>query len=125
MAVVACGDDVAQPRNRYRGSGYEAQETRVVGVVAVADNVVLHLGHHVIELASLLRNAAAADGIEHRFRRLGNHGAFGQVTVAREQLAHKAHGCEFDIGLGRGSLGIHGGLPFVRGCCWNPSCRGA
>ena len=75
VAVVSCGDDVSKPRDGSGGAGDEAEEARMVGVVAVADDVVLHLAHHVVELASFVRDAAATDGVERVLRRFADHGS--------------------------------------------------
>lgn len=97
MAVVARRHHVAQPGYGVDGSGDEPEEAGVVRVVAIADDVVLHLADDVFEGPSLAGNGMLRDALEGLVGRFADDGALGEMAVAREQLAHEAHGCELDI----------------------------
>ena len=111
MAVIARGHHVAQPRQRVDGAGNKAHEAGVVDVVAVADDVLLHLGNHLVQRSALGGNALVRDSLELLGRGLDGDWPFGKMAVSREQLADKAHRRELDVGFLRGPLCVHGIFP--------------
>lgn len=55
----------------------------MVGVVAVADDVALHLEHHLVEGPPLRGHATLADGVEHLARRLADGRPLREVARLR------------------------------------------
>ena len=88
----------------------------MVGVVAVADHIALHLADDLLKRTPFSGDGTLREPGEVFRRGLVDDRPVRQVAIALKEVAYKAHGGALDLLLHLRLAGVHGRPPSLRSC---------